>query len=355
MDGKLMSLPEMREWYGCQHEPGRLAVKLADAASECRQLTRDLLTRVPLGIYLNADGKTAMYAPAEATEVDSALLKSALAHHQEPEILTRSDLASGNWIKVGFTQGSPFLHSLGEYLNFFKGHYPGGFPNQASPVNGMLTRGLLGAGLGYGAGALGEYMLPNRWQKGRLRKTLALAGMVPGAVAGTALGVLNMNSGLPFNSDKLLAAPTEPPPPLNIGAKAAADRFAGETMSGAVLAVMDALGPGEKAAETIPDIDTASLNRSLWDTGADPRLAGMTMGAVAAAQQMPGGREPGFVTPMQMASMAAHMGAGWLSGALVGSALGILTGMPEETQKKLRDVGMYTAIVREIIPRLYGS
>jgi hypothetical protein len=124
-----------------------------------------------------------------------------------------------------------------------------------------------------------------------------------------------------------------------------------------VYAVADALAPvGEiKEASYIPAIDVANLNRSLWDTGANPQLAGMTMGAVAAAQQLPGGKEPGWVTPVQMAGLAARMGAGWLSGALVGAALGVLTGMPQETQKKLRDTGMYVGVVEALVPRLFGS
>ena len=82
----------------------------------------------------------------------------------------------------------------------------------------------------------------------------------------------------------------------------------------------------------------------------------MTMGAVHAAQQMPGGRdESGWVTPMQMAGLAAHMGVGYVSGALVGSALGMLTGMPAGPQQILKDTGMYLGIVKSVVPKLFGQ
>jgi hypothetical protein len=296
------------------------------------------------------------------------LVKSALDRWQPSEILTDRQVASGEWIKVAW---SPTLRSLGESLNYFQGHYPGGLTNHASPVTGMLTSGLLGAGLGYGAGVIGEHMLPERWQRGRLRKTLAGLGAGVGMLPGMILGGLNKANGQPFNSTQLLGPPSEPrptpmaplpdnptPAPLyDDGVRTAADQAADRALAGSVYAVADALAPvGEiKEASYIPAIDVANLNRSLWDTGANPQLAGMTMGAVAAAQQLPGGKEPGWVTPVQMAGLAARMGAGWLSGALVGAALGVLTGMPQETQKKLRDTGMYVGVVEALVPRLFGS
>ena len=47
---------------------------------------------------------------------------------------------------------------------------------------------MLGAAAGYGVGALGEKLLPERWERGKLRRTLA--GM--GGFAGAAPGLLNM-------------------------------------------------------------------------------------------------------------------------------------------------------------------
>jgi hypothetical protein len=98
------------------------------------------------------------------------------------------------------------------------------------------------------------------------------------------------------------------------------------------------------------------MGNVLWDLGAKPGTAAMTMGALHAAQQMPGGHDqPGWVTPKQMAGLAVNMGAGYLSGALVGSALGLLTGMPSTTQQTLKNTGMYLGIVNSVVPKLFGQ
>jgi hypothetical protein len=99
-----------------------------------------------------------------------------------------------------------------------------------------------------------------------------------------------------------------------------------------------------------------SLGNVLWEVGAKPGTSAMTMGAIHAAKQMPGGRgDPGWVTPGQMAGLATNMGAGYLSGALVGSALGMLTGLPQSTQDTLKNTGMYLGIVKSVVPRLFGQ
>ena len=63
----------------------------------------------------------------------------------------------------------------------------------------------------------------------------------------------------------------------------------------------------------------------------------------------------GWVTPQQMGMLAARMGAGYVTGLIVGKVLGALTGMPEETQETLRRSGAFVGLVQGVVPQLFQS
>lgn len=73
-------------------------------------------------------------------------------------------------------------------------------------LQGMLAGGVLGAGVGYGLGYLGEQLLPEDWHKGRLRKTLGAAGAALGAAPGVARMGINVASGHGMLDDVLSTA-----------------------------------------------------------------------------------------------------------------------------------------------------
>jgi hypothetical protein len=45
---------------------------------------------------------------------------------------------------------------------------------------------------------------------------------------------------------------------------------------------------------------------------------------------------------------------GYATGYVVGKGLGILTGMPEGTQQKLRQTGATLGIINSLVPRLFN-
>ncbi len=386
-----------------------------EPAMAIKEAASGMYTAAPCGYYYNPGAAChGIYVPFTAVEsrvVDFATCKKAAARvgPVQGEILTIEQVSSGDWVKVA---GSPWVNKTLQYLNFLPGKYPGGIPNTASPVAAMATTGLLGAGLGYGAGWLGEKLMPEKWKKGRLRRTLALVGGLAGAVPGAMYGAWNVAGGKPFNASTLQNVPKHPTTGTSINVpahsfdpaqreaneqkafeeagkigsaysaandslvielgkqyQAAVDKLAydmmadqraldGESTFLVKHAFLDTFG-GSYAPQRPRgplDINVDTLGNALWDVGAKPGTAAMTMGAVHAAQQMPGGRdESGWVTPMQMAGLAAHMGVGYVSGALVGSALGMLTGMPAGPQQTLKDTGMYLGIVKSVVPKLFGQ
>ena len=95
------------------------------------------------------------------------------------------------------------------------GYLPGGNLSWKPPhLQGMLGGGLLGAGLGYGAGYLGSKVLPRSWDRNRLPRTTAILGALAGMSPG--LATLAFNAASPADSsgnphslldDSLLQAP----------------------------------------------------------------------------------------------------------------------------------------------------
>jgi len=375
------SVEEMAAWMRLPLAALKQAEDLAATAWDLRQSLRGVYTSVPVGVYVRSlhDGSVKLAAVCDdtglATPQDLALVKSAVSRVADNAgclDLTEfnAEAALSQWTKVAY---SPFLRRTGELLNFFPGKYPGGIPNSPGPVQSMLTSGLVGAGLGYGAGWAAEKLMPQTWKKGRLRKTLAVAGGLAGAVPGAIWAGSNLQQGKGFNDNSLLTQPTQMSPQdmpwkaafdsIKLGTRyteacaAYAEKLAADNEGMLKEAFGDSFATsyGSAPPPSPMSVNVDAMGRTLWETGASPQTAGMTMGALAAAQQMPGGDQPGFVTPAQMANLAVHMGAGYLSGAVVGHTLGLLTGMPDSTVDRLKQTGMYLGIVKSVVPRLFGQ
>lgn len=250
---------------------------------------------------------------------------------------------------------SPTLSALSQITGFKKGIIPGA-PNA---MIGTLTGGLLGAGLGYGAGWLGEKLMPEKWERGKLRRTLAILGGIGGAAPGLIGMYSNVDAGRPFYQN----AP-EPPPGQNISGLSPRDRFqkvkgwGGDYPDPDAYKTWDAehykqsaltgWKPGDWPAINVPD-----FARRVWD---DPLLRppeqAAAVGLVSGASALRGGAN--LISPMDVARMTAGMGTGYLSGALIGKVFGALTGMPGSTQDRLRNAGLWAGLISNIIPIAFG-
>jgi hypothetical protein len=359
MDAADLSVDELTAWMRIPLDTLALAKRAAATAGAVKAALLGIYTTVPVGIWWNTTTQKLAVCrddPA-ATAADLERVKAVMAGIAPVTIQSGAGDPAQS-IKLSF---SPTIRRVGEMLNFFPGKYPGGIPNQPGPVNSMLTSGLIGAGLGYGAGTLGAAMLPEGWNKERLPQTLAMLGGAAGAAPGALWGGINKAKGLRLDDNQLLYHRDDEPPAyltlpkagkfdgVELGPqfKAACDRFT-ETLVKSADAQDFSAGPA-------PAVNVDALGRTLWETGSNnPPLAATTFGAVMAAGQMPGGDDSEWVTPMQMGELAARMGAGYLSGAVVGKTLGLLTGMPEAAQNRLKRTGQYTAILEAVVPRLFG-
>ena len=268
--------------------------------------------------------------------------------------LSLEEVTDGSWVKVA---ASPTLRRLGEYLNFFPSKETSVPWNvskwgiKPTPLAGMLTSGLVGAGLGYGLGWLGEKVLPEDWEKKRLRKSLAILGGLAGAAPGVGLMGANLMSGERLNSPVFLDGPEMHGDYQN---KVSSDSYE-ESVDSFVKKAFSPYGGGAG----VPPVNVNKLGQTLWEVGASPETAAATMSSVYAAQQLPGGAGPGYVTPHQTGLLGTMLGAagggmkGYAVGWGVGKALSTLTGMPERTQNTLKRTGATLGVINTLVPRLF--
>ena len=334
-----------------------LVEKCAAAAWDIRSKTSNIYTRNHVGYYWNPETeKAAIHSRPVVDVVEVSWCKSALdravgVDHVQSDILSDDDVIDGTWIKVAY---SPTLVRLGETLNFFPSK---DIPwNKPSPLASMLTSGLMGAGLGYGLGWAGEKVMPEKMHRsGRTRKSLAIIGALMGASPGALWAMTNQKSGLPVNSDELLK---------NTADKASQNRidvpaWREKASSSFVKKAFNPFGTGA-GAENAEPVNLNRLGQTLWDIGATPQTAAATMSSVYAAQQLPGGVGPGYVTPHQTGLLGTMMGAagggakGYAAGWGVGKGLGLLIGMPPATQTILKRTGAALGIINTLVPRLFN-
>lgn len=214
-------------------------------------------------------------------------------------------------------------------------------PFTPSPVAHAIAGGLLGAATGYGAGWLGEKLLPETWERKKLRRSMMLLGAGLGAAPGLVGTGFHLANGV---------SPLAPGP-LNDGWRvkdSSADGYGGGSD--------DPLAWRDLAYD--PVISLQRFNNAVWndprvaDRLAPPEQAALTGLVTGAAQQSP--NPSPWVTPMDVANVAVGMGSGYLAGAIVGKALGTLMGMPESTQDRLKDTGMWAGVVKSLVPLAFG-
>lgn len=250
-------------------------------------------------------------------------------------------------------------------------------PGWPSPVAATLATGLLGAGAGYGLGWLGEQALPDSWNKGRLRRTLAILGGLGGALPGLAWAGVNHASGKsvldgwPMNEPAFDGKGVDEMP---------TDFVSGDpkvaTYKEAYLGINDPTdgdnmdpSPWNWRAPlwspyTAPDVPTINVNEFHTTVLQDPYVSrqlsppvqAMATGLVSGASHLAGGGTPvTLISPMDVARMTAGMGTGYVSGALVGKALGALMGMPEDSQNRLKQTGLWAGAISNLIPIAFGA
>jgi len=369
--------------------------RVADLGFNLRKSAADAITGSHVGYYVHPETlRIGIFAPLVA-DSDAKFVKKAVANvtKTEPLFLSYQELADpdGAWVKVAY---SPTLRRAGELLNFFPGQYPNGVPNNPSPVAAMLTSGLLGAGVGWGAGHLIGQFMPEGYGK-KLGRTGMLLGGALGVAPGLMWGATNLVDHRNFNDPSLLSPPAGSEAinyPTSVDGNNATQfphasledkpqkiledvghtlhqtrlprvKFSqdlegiqlGKRYLAAIEKVADTFGTVPEHLGSLPtDVNIDRLGRTLWDTGAPPNLAATTMAGMYAAQQLPDPRsKPGWVTGNQLGQLAANVAGDYTKGYLAGAAINTIIGTPFRNSS-FGTTGAVLGVLGAVVPKLFG-
>ena len=309
--------------------------------------------------------------------------------------------APGEWIRIKRAGGA-----LGFFNKPFE--WGGKLTGGPSPLSNALVGGLLTGGLGYGTGWLLEHLFPERYvQRGKLRRTLGLAGLLGGAAPGVAQYAANTanarEAGKPLGWWKGLVTLTAQVPVNPAALDRAQNRAAGAGPYGATYdqgtgqyvpnKVLEAAAAGLAEFPPLPDYLAASIagllktafdnpsgvglravpmdafNRAIWndvragmtaarnpygtkspwgdntqDMHTPPQLGAATSGLVTGIQEMYGGQS--VLSPAHFVRGLATAGVDLATAKIVGGTLGALGGLTPVAQEKLQDMEAWGGLIR---------
>lgn len=364
----------------------------AEAAMRIRVPALSVPTEGHVGFYYSpVTEKYAVYAHEGVNDDDlERTIKFASDFGATRKVpLTLDDMERHPWVKVAYSQT---FKTILENLNFIPGKYLGMIPNHPNPLAATLTTGLVGAGLGYGAGRLAKAIAPDKYGD-NLPLSLALLGGFGGAgTAGLIRGYPSLaqgksiSSNWPF-SDTGEAPGTEAPTTEGKGYDAGEavkdfhkqrEQYLPQTSGPAGPPVR--LRPPSKITRSSDDYDVKyaefnsfapalplpqaptpfdvhvnALGQTLWQSGASPQLTAGTMATMYAASQMPTERSmPGYVTADQLGKLSMNAAGNYGTGFLAGYAINKVIGTPYTASQ----FGMGNAalgILGAVIPKIFGQ
>lgn len=332
----------------------------------------------PIDFYYNPETEKLAIAVDDTIEMEAAGVALKCASevgqlHHSP-VLGEED-KDDPWIKVAY---SPTLRTLSDMLNFTHGTYPGGIPNAPSPLAAMLTSGVVGAGLGYGAGHVAKYLLPEEYGR-KLPYTGAMLGGLGGASLAAPWMADNVSqgksilepppvSGRPHTegnlSEEAWIAPTgthlKPNPVLESLEHSIPNKPVvppGYKMPKASVQEKQASGFG---ADFLPpvrppgpyDVNINALGQTMYSTGVDPQVAAATLGTMYAASQLPASSYvPGHASAEQLGNMAMRMTGDYVGGVVAGKLINTVIGTPHSPST----FGVANVLLRSVLPTFLGS
>ena len=198
------------------------------------------------------------------------------------------------------------------------------------PVTNLLIGSALGSLGGWGVGRLAEQILPERYFD---KEALRRRAMIAGAALGGLPAAWQASQNIRETGDPMSVFDKWPAP--------AASKEAAEVWRNG----------GQDLFE--PTIHRDTFNQSVWsDPFTPPRIQGATTGMVEAASAIRGGSD--YVSPFDVARIAFGAGTGLVSGVIAGKALGMLAGLTPEAQKKIQDIGLWSGVLKSVIPGALG-
>jgi hypothetical protein len=358
-------------WQSVPAEVTRL-VKLAAGTY---QVIADILPSLPqiqAKIYYNPDKETALLIHPDYVDSEKsasywiALKQIPGIEHVEQSCVDELPVDEPYMLVKRAEDGLP-ASSVFRPIGQLAGWQPSTFTRAfggPSPLSATIGGGLLGSAVGYGAGWLSEKLLPSdKFESGKLRRTLAILGGLAGAAPGVWQGAdlafrdENVNNrgvgaffrGFPWNNEK---------PAADNRFKAITDKLA-SVFPSEVLMLSDMWKHAafEAGADHLPMIPVDEFGRTIWSDIStmggytSPQIASASTGVIQAASLARGGAT--IISPADIARIGVGMGSGYLSSLLVGKTLGALAGLTPSAQKALQQQGVFAGVLSNVIPLLF--
>lgn len=331
-----------------------LAEKSAEVAAATRRRFSSCLFDSPVAVYWNPGEKRAGYSfGREATQHEQVLVSALLAEQFGLDNVEVDPLgekhAEDFWVKIAY---SPTLRALGEILHYYPSkHLPTGGGHPAAAV---VASSLLGTGLGYGAGALYEKIMPSyAVTPGETRRRFARNGALLGAGIGAVPGIFNVATGRSFFDPTLFKHTADEP---------WQGAYSASKLPKTAEKIAAAREPSNGTFADIegPPVHLDELGRVMPPGTANAALRAMTFGAMYGASQIDDPTaQPGTVTPHQVGMFSMLAGAaggglkGYVAGRAVGAGLGALTALPPQAQDTLARTGAAAGVLNSLVPQLF--
>ena len=246
-----------------------------------------------------------------------------------------------------------------------------------TPLSNGIVASVLGAGAGYGAGALAENLFPERYiERGKLRRTLAAMGALGG------VGIAGVNSyanARALRTSMLRGLLTNNKTPVVYPSQQEKQSF--EQFDGGFLNQQMNQQMGRNAAQQFeqqqfmssgfnqspqsmyqPSVPVAQFNNAMWndvrkgmtngfDNHTPPQYAAATTGlmsGISANNNSP------IIRPIDVVTGIASAGVGLATAHIVGKTLSALAGLTPAGQNKLQDMGLWGGMMHAIIPPMFG-
>ncbi len=362
-----MSLPEILDSAIWRQVPDE-ACRLAKEAAGTYQVVKDLMPFLPPiadCVHYNPDTGHAIFnylKDADSEKVASwhIALKQVpgvemVEHGTNIQVPKDQPFMTIKTALEAQTIFKPFAQAAQLRPSWFSNLYGG--PN---PLAATIGGALLGAGMGYGGGWLAEQLLPEQYfNKGRLRKTMAVAGGLMGTAPGIWMAADNTRTDPPakgfFNA--LLT-----PHPMQKDSKYKEAKGNLRMILPSESFEMNDMW--KKAATDAGGMYDASIpvdqfGMTIWNDlrgtgGFTPApIAAATGGLIQAASLSQGGVN--LISPMDIARISLGAGSGWISSKIVGATLGALAGLKPEAQQALQRTGTWAGILSNTIPLAFSG
>lgn len=225
-----------------------------------------------------------------------------------------------------------------------------------TPLSNGIVSALMLGGLGYGTGALAEQLFPERYlQRGKLRRTLGMAG----ALGGLGIGAVNAYANArAMKTPYLQGLVTSNKAPVTYPFQKESYNY-GYGFNPMDPMVPDAIGQHQPMI-SVPQFNTA-LWRDVHKGMINPYNAqGMHTPppiAAAATGMMTGlstGLNSPIIRPSDIIRGFASAGVGLATANVAGRTLSAMAGLTPMAQNKLQDMGLWAGMLRAVVPPMFG-